>query len=211
MNTIRFYLRYLVSRKYYHMADYERKFVYFPLHYQPEASTLVCAEKYEKQLFFIDSLAKSLPADTVLYVKEHYTNLGHRDPHFFKELQKYPNVVVIGPWESSRKLMEKAVAVVTLTGTAGWEAMLLRKPVLISGNIFFENAPGVIKVPDIFDHYLEAMRRWQRPERKDVIQYLCEHMRSLKIGSVDITTASSLELDNIKAVSESLYNQMTVL
>ena len=86
-------------------------------------------KKYEKQLFFIDSWAKSLPADTVLYVKEHYAFLGNRDPHFYEELKQYPNVVIVDPWESSRKLIENAVAVTTLTGTAGWEAMLLRKPV----------------------------------------------------------------------------------
>ena len=34
----------------YNKANYNRKYVYFPLHYQPEASTIVCAAKYEKQL-----------------------------------------------------------------------------------------------------------------------------------------------------------------
>lgn len=88
------------------LTDYSKKYVYYPLHYEPEASTLVCAVKYEKQLFFIDSWAKSLPADTVLYVKEHYAVLGHRELTLYKELKKYPNVVMIDPWESSRKLIK---------------------------------------------------------------------------------------------------------
>lgn len=207
-DPLKFYCRYQISKKYYKAADYEKKYVYFPLHYQPEASTIVCAQKYEKQLFFIDSWAKSLPADTMLYVKEHYAILGHRDLSFYKELKKYPNVVLIDPWESSRKLMENAIAVTTLTGTAGWEAMLLRKPVFLGGRIFFENAPGVIRVSDIYDNYMELLAKWKKPEREDVINYLCEMFRSFRKGNVYAAAPCSLEEENIEAVSYSLYTQL---
>ena len=210
-SAIQAYFRYQRARKYYHPADYSRKFVYFPLHYQPEASTLVCAPKYEKQAFFIDSWAKSLPADTMLYVKEHYAGLGSRDLQFYRDLQKYPNVALIDPWESSRKLIEGSIAVTTLTGTPGWEAMLLRKPVFLGGRIFFDNAPGVIQVPDVFDCYLEELARWRRPTREDVIQYLCEYIRTLEPGNVNIDSPAALEPNNIKKVSESLYRQMQIM
>ena len=124
-------------------------------------------------MFFIDSWAKSLPADTVLYVKEHYALIGHRDPQFYKELEKYPNVFMLDPWEPARNLIEKAVAVTTLTGTAGWEAMLLRKPVFLGGNIVFDNAPGIIKVEDIYGNYLDMLGKWEQPTREEIIKYLC--------------------------------------
>ncbi len=181
-DSMLFYFRYKYFLRYYNKADFTKKYVYFPLHYEPEASTLVCAEKYEKQIFFIDSWAKSLPADTMLYVKEHYAVLGHRYPHFYKELKKYPNVVMIDPWESSRKLIENAVAVTTLTGTAGWEAMLLQKPVFIGGNIFFENGPGVIKVTDIFGNYLPNIQKWEKPSDETIIKYLCAYFRVIRPG-----------------------------
>ena len=206
-DPIKFYFRYQKAKKYYHQADYSKKYIYYPLHYQPEASTIVCAAKYEKQLYFIDSWAKSIPADTVLYVKEHYAILGHRDLQFYKELRHYPNVVLIDPYESPRKLIEKAYAVTTLTGTAGWEAMLLRKPVFIGGNIFFDNAPGVVKVKDIYQNYVDKIDNWQRPERNDVVNYLCAYFRSLREGSIPKIYRDNSQ-DDVYNITRSLYEYL---
>jgi len=210
-NPLKFYFNYQRSKKYYSKANFSRKYVYYPLHYQPEASTCVCAPKYEKQLFYIDSWAKSLPADTALYVKEHYAVLGHRDPHFYIEMQKYPNVVLIDPWESTRKLIENAVAVTTLTGTAGFEAMLLRKPVFLGGNIVFEDAPGVIKIADIYQNYINHIEKWIQPSREDVIQYLCACIRSYKKGNASCANYHQFLADNIDALGSALYEQFQKL
>lgn len=203
-NPIKFYFRYQRAKKYYHKADYSRKYVYFPLHFQPEASTIVCAEKYEKQLYFIDSWAKSLPAEIMLYVKEHYAILGHRDLHFYEELKKYPNVVLIDPYESPRKLIENSYAVTTLTGTAGWEAMLLRKPVFIGGNIFFDHAPGVIKIEDIYHNYVDNIESWKKPDREELLRYLCSYFRSLRKGSIGKIWHTD-DKENVLDVTQSLF------
>jgi hypothetical protein len=199
-DPIKFYFRYQYCRHYYHKADLTKKYVLYPLHFQPEASTCVCAQKYEKQLFFIDSWAKSLPADIVLYVKEHYAVLGHREISFYKELKKYPNVVLINPWENTRELIKHSVAVTTLTGTVGWEAMLLRKPVFIGGNIFFDKAPGVIKIEDIYGHYLDNINKWKQPSEDELLKYLCAYMRAIRPG-VDWYAGSD---DNISKIVDSL-------
>ena len=211
-----FYYRYQCSKKYYKKANLSQKYVLYPLHFQPEASTCVCAQKYEKQLFFIDSWAKSLPADTVLYVKEHYAILGHRELSFYKELKKYPNVVLIDPWENTRELIKHSVAVTTLTGTAGWEAMLLRKPVFIGGNIFFDNAPGVIKITDIYDNYLNNFASWEKPSEEQVIKYLCAYIRSLHPGrnwhtepAANISNIVDSLITAIKVKNETIHKKIT--
>lgn len=208
LDPVVFYIHYQKCKKYYKEANFDEKFVYYPLHYQPEASTCVCAQKYEKQLFYIDSWAKSLPADTKLYVKEHYTLIGHRDPHFYVELQKYPNVKLINPWENSRKLIETSVAVATLTGTAGLEAMLLRKPVFVCGNAVYETAPGVIKLNDIYDRYIESMNAWEKPSRDDVIKYLCACIRSYSKGNAYAQNYYDLIEDNIDDICSALYEEL---
>lgn len=207
-NPIKYYFNYNKSKKLYNDVDYSKKYVYFPLHYQPEASTLVCAEKYEKQMFFIDSWAKSLPADTVLYVKEHYALLGNRNIQFYRELKKYPNVVLIDPFVSSRELILHSVAVTTLTGTAGLEAVFLRKPVFLGGNIDFEKAPGVIKIDDIFDNYLSNLNIWVQPSREEVIQYLCACIKSYEKGNVLAQNHAELIPDNIDSICEALYKKL---
>lgn len=208
-NTLKYYFRYQKSKKYYNKPDYRKKFVYLPLHYQPEASTLVCAQKYEKQLFFIDSWAKSLPLDTLLYVKEHYALLGHRELDFYNKLKKYPNVVLINPYVDSRELITKSIAVTTLTGTAGWEAMLLRKPVFLGGNIFFDNAPGIIKINDIYCNYVDNIRKWRKPTREEILQYLYEYYSTTYKGNLWIDIPEKCFNDeNIKALAESLIDQI---
>lgn len=211
LNPIKYYYRYRRMRRYFSKPDYNRKFIFYPLHFQPEASTCVCAEKYEKQLYYIDSWAKSLPADTVLYVKEHYTLLGHKDLRFYKELKKYPNVFLIDPWESSRKLILNSVAVTTLTGTAGLEAMLLRKPVFLGGNSVYENAPGVMKVDDIYLKYLPLMNEYKQPARDDVIKYLCECFRTYYEGNIYCQNYHQLLDDNIDKIVDSLYLKLNEL
>ncbi len=207
-DPIKFYFRYQKSKKHYTKPDYSKKYVYYPLHYQPEASTIVCAQKYEKQLYYIDSWAKSLPADTVLYVKEHHALIGHRDISFYRELKKYPNVFLIDPLESSRKLIESAQAVTTLTGTAGWEAMLLRKPVFIAGNIFFDDAPGVIKVDDIMGQYLPNILKWEKPQRDTLLKYLCQYFRTLSVGNVYPRSPKYCEKSNIMNIVDALVKQL---
>jgi len=195
------YFRYLRSRKYFSQPVSGDKYVYFPLHYQPEASTLVCAPKYEKQEFFIDSWAKSLPSDTVLYVKEHYELVGNRPYSFYKRLRMYPNVRIIDPWVPSIELIRGSEAVTTLTGTAGWEAAILSKPVYLAGNIYYDNAPGVYKTNDIFGAYSS-----DKPgaKKEEIIQYLCEYISHIYPGGVFFTKSRYLENDNISRICDSL-------
>lgn len=206
LNEVKFYFRYKRSRKYFCKADLTKKFVYYPLHMQPEASTIVCAQKYEKQLYFLDNLAKSLPADTVIYAKEHYSFLGSRPESFYEALKEYPNIVLIDPWEDSFALIEKCQCVATLTGTAGQEAMMLRRPVIMCGDILYENAPGVMRIDDIYENYLPAMESWRQPSREDIIKYLAAYMSCARKGNTYGMSPARLEPDNLKLVAESMYD-----
>lgn len=205
-DPLKYYLRYQKSKKYYNKADLNRKFVYYPLHLQPEASTIVCAQKYEKQLYFLDNLAKSLPADTVIYAKEHYSFLGSRPNSFYEQLKEYPNIVLIDPWEDSFALIKHCECVATLTGTAGQEAMLLRRPVIMGGDILYENAPGVMRIDDIYGRYEEAMENWKQPTREEIVQYLTAYMSCARRGNTYIMSEDRLKPDNIRLVVQSMFD-----
>ena len=206
MDSMKFYFRYKKCRKYYEKADLDKKFIYFPLHLQPEASTIVCARKYEKQLYFIDSIAKSIPADTVIYLKEHPSLLGSREESFYEALKEYPNVKCIEPWEDSLKLIDKAECVVTLTGSAGQEAMMLGKPVIIGGNVMYQNAPGVIKLEDVFDNYLDALASWQKPSREEILQWMTAYVSCAIPGNTYGLSADRLKDDNIEKIADSFMS-----
>jgi hypothetical protein len=208
LNQFCFFFRYLLCKRYYSNSFPKQKFIYFPLHYQPEASTLVCATKYEKQIYFIDSWAKSIPADTLLVVKEHYALVGHRKLDFYRALRQYPNVVMLTPWTSSIELIKHAEAVTTLTGTAGWEAMILGKPVYLGGKIFFDNAPGIYDTSEAYGVYDEKKCGANRDE---IIQYLCEYVANIFPGVVYFTIEKYTKMDNIKLIAISIYNAICII
>jgi hypothetical protein len=115
----------------------EEPYVYFPLHLNPEASTMVLAPNYVNQEFIVEILAKNIPLSHKLYVKEHPTMYGRRPSGFYKRIGAYPNVRIISPEADSLQLSCHADLVATITGTAGWEAILMDKPVLTFGENFY--------------------------------------------------------------------------
>jgi len=51
--------------------DYSQKYVYIPLHYQPEMSTCPIAKEYVRQELVISILDYYLPKDVAIFIKEH--------------------------------------------------------------------------------------------------------------------------------------------
>lgn len=155
-------------RKYFQKPDDSEEYVLYPLHFQPEASTCVYARKYENQLFLIEELSKSIPAGTVLYVKEHSVRLGHRPLSFYKQLRKYPNVKLIAPDINVHSLIKGSKFLIVLTSTAGFEALMHGKPVFVCGNVFYESFSGVKKIKDVFYEKEEFLK----PPKQDRESYL---------------------------------------
>ena len=127
----------------------DEKFVLFPLHFQPEATTLIYGKWYNNQLNLIECLVRAIPVGYKLYVKEHSYGYGNRHLQFYKDIKKFQNVRLITPHVKSLDLIKQTSLVVTITGTVGWESLMLQKPVLIFGNVFYDIFDGAKKVRDI--------------------------------------------------------------
>jgi hypothetical protein len=100
------------------------KFVLFTLHKQPEYTVDVQGARYANQYETIRALARALPADTRLYVKEHRNCLGDRTPRELKRIKAIPGVKLIDPMADANKLAEDSECVVTISGTIAMEAAL---------------------------------------------------------------------------------------
>ena len=127
-------------RRYVRLIDFSpaenlpRDFIYFPLHIDPEASTMVLSPWHTDQLAIIESVAKSAPAHFGIVVKEHAPMLGLRPRGYYRQIARMPRVTLLDPQHSSFDLIAKAALTVTITGTAAWEAILLGRPALIIGD-----------------------------------------------------------------------------
>jgi hypothetical protein len=129
-------------------AELTEPFVFFGLHLQPEATTLVRGQFFQDMLSVVRNFALSLPAGYRLAVKEHDVMFGRRPVQFFRELQRMPNVVIVSPYASGPNLVRQAAAIAVVTGTVGWDGILLGKPVVVLGEPFFACYRGVAHVTD---------------------------------------------------------------
>jgi hypothetical protein len=130
--------------------DTRYKYVYFPLHVDPEASTMVAAPMHTDQVAVVEAIAKALPADLQLIVKEHVPMLGRRPAGFYKRLKLLPRVTVLSPDSNGLQLVENAVIVVVITGTAAWDAMRLGVPVVAVGKVpWLAIGSGIIYEPSL--------------------------------------------------------------
>lgn len=113
-----------------------KDFIYFPLHYEPEASLLVSAPHETDQIAVIARIAQAMPEGWRLAVKEHRPMLGRRPVGFYHRLEQMAGVVLLSPFCDGLALARAARLTATITGTAGFEAVLLGRPTL-----FFADHP----------------------------------------------------------------------
>jgi hypothetical protein len=124
------------------------KFVYFPLHVEPERNLLIDAPYYTNQLEVIMNIAKALPVEYKLYVKEHYNMKfrGWRDISFYKNILDLPNVELIHPSVTPEKIIKSCSLVITIAGTAGLEALFFEKPAIVFANTVFSEISSVHRI-----------------------------------------------------------------
>ncbi len=119
----------------YDTLTLDQNFVFYPLQLEPENSTALFAPFYTDQLWLARQIAKSLPIDYVLCVKEHPTMYGKRSRRYYKELKKIPNVRLLSPTVVSYDLIARAKLIITISSSVGWEALLFKKPVITFGDV----------------------------------------------------------------------------
>ena len=92
-----------------------KKFIYFPLHIEQERSTLIATPFYTNDIEFIKNIAKSIPIDHLLYVKEHPAQLTRhwRDKKIYQAISNIPNVIMVHPFESSIDMIKNCSMVIT--------------------------------------------------------------------------------------------------
>lgn len=132
--------------------DFLSKYIYFPLHMQPEVTTSPMAGTYVNQILIAQMIAYYLPKDVHIYIKENpYQTPVGRNIDFYKELLEIPNVCLVPDTTDTYELTDKSLAVTTATGTVGLEALYRCKPVLMFGHNFYQYANGVFQIKSNLD------------------------------------------------------------
>lgn len=135
--------------------DWHKPYVILNLHYQPEMTSNPSGGIFADQALSVDLLSRYLPADWLIYVKEHRSQFyAHTEGHtsrlktFYDDLVKFPQVRLLPMSTDPFVSIKNARAVATITGTTGWEGMVMGKPVVIFGLAWYEKYKGVLRITD---------------------------------------------------------------
>ena len=125
-----------------------KKYVFFPLHYQPECSTNPLGGRFRDQLAAIRLIQKNLDSSYKIILKPH-----PRRSLVDIDLKEIGDGRTFLPSNeiSTEDLVSGSSAVITITGTTGFFAAIRGLPVICFGNIFYENFPNVLKIRDVQD------------------------------------------------------------
>jgi len=209
----------------------EKPFVYFPLAVDMERNLLINAPFYTNQIELIRHIAKSLPINFTLVVKENPAQISRdwRPLSDYKEIMDIPNVSLISPNVSYDKILEKSSLIILIGGTTGFEAAFYGKPSIVFSDMIYSLVPSIFRIKNLEElpHLIKTALNYQ-PESDSLDKYLTlieQHsfdfdylnflnefnnifFREDRLSNVDIS-ASKMEnfLDKNKSVLELVANE----
>lgn len=168
-------------------------FCFFPLQSEPEVSLQVLGRPYHKnQIELLRNLAASLPAGMKLVVKEHPRSFGLRPYNWYRDLFNIPNLYLADVHVDSIPVVSACEFVAVISGTIGFEAIMMQKPVLLLGHPKYEDVPGQMtkKCFNLYDmpQDIRELLDTYKYSRNDIEKFIC----ALIEGSVPIDLYSNL-------------------
>lgn len=129
----------------------DEKFIYFPLQSEPESIVMIKSPFLTNTVTLIENIAKSIPIDMVLYVKEHPIQKEKlwRSIEDYQKIIDIPNVQLVHPSVNSQNLISKSQAIICLSGATGLEALFYKKPVILFSDEYYDVVSMIKKVNKI--------------------------------------------------------------
>jgi hypothetical protein len=137
----------------YKNFDFEnKKYVYYPLHYEPERTTTPDGGIYHDQIYTLIVLRAMLPSDVHILVKEHPSQfltvrMGFtgRSPLIYHVINQLNGVLLVDINTNSLSLIKSSICVATITGTVALEAAVLGIRALVFGSPWFQGCPNTFQ------------------------------------------------------------------
>lgn len=157
------------------------KYIYYPGPYQPEAMSNLVPGVFEDCFLILDMIKTCIPKNWKVYYKEHPATFSPKskgslgkNSTFFERLKKYDFIKIIPYETSSFDLIDNSQCVVTAGGSAGWEALMRKKPCILFGSIWYQECRSVHNITKIDDlkKAFEKIISGQLPDSKDLEFFL---------------------------------------
>lgn len=148
----RLYGEFLWTKRYWKRPEAGQPYVYFPLQYSNECTIIIGAPQCYDQAGLIDMLSRSLPGGLQLCFKQHPNNPAEGSSlGMIRRSVRLPNAQLLPVSMNSWDVARRAEAVVTIDNTVGFEALLLRRPVVALGYPAYRGWGVTTDVTDLND------------------------------------------------------------
>ena len=121
------------------VEDLNKSFIIYPLNQPNDEQLLVRAPNYLKNKDTIKLIARNLPKNIILVVKEHPVNPGMISYKDIKEiLSEFNNIVFVNPKLAIRPIILESKGLITVNSTAGIEALMCNKKIIVLGESYYK-------------------------------------------------------------------------
>lgn len=134
------------------IPDLSNKYIFFPLHFQPERTTLPEGGFFERQFVLIKYILGYLPKNYFLYIKEHPAQFYRRDGlngksiFFYKQLSKHEQIHLIKSDYNQLELIDESRGVITVNGSSNLEAYVRNKYTINFGYPWYRNEKKMLNI-----------------------------------------------------------------
>jgi capsule polysaccharide export protein KpsC/LpsZ len=150
-----------------------------------------------------------------IIVKEHPSSLGYRPAGYYRKIEDIPNILLISPRVDSHSLIKNADAVIVLSGTTGWEALLHKVPVISFGESFYNDSglanrcKNYNELPDILDK-IKRTRNEDNDYDEAIKKFVAALHEQTYEGYFTIPKFDErvMTKENIKNIGEAIINEI---
>ena len=200
-----------VINKFLFRNDYQEipssRFLYFPFHVPMDMALTIRTPEYFDQYTLLDFLAKNIPKEYKLAVKEHPAQIGSLDRNRLRNLLTYnENIVLLRSSINTYDILEKASMLITINSKSGAEALLSGKKLLVIGDAFY-NTSDIATYENhlklIPNTILEILKS-NPPQEENVVEYFQNVWDSscpgelYELGEININTFTNSLIESIE-------------
>ena len=161
------------------------KYYYYSLHLEPEATiTYLSDQLFSNQINLIKNIAAQLPVGVYLYVKDHPHAFGYRNYYDYLQLQNVPNIKLLERSIPGKLVISGSLGVFTINGTAGFEAVMLKKPVYCFARTYYSFYSGVRYIDNVKDIKHILYEDDIKIDQSDLYAYVNAYLDSLYLGKL---------------------------
>jgi hypothetical protein len=202
------------SKKSLNLQDIKnKKFIYLSLSRDFEKTICPDGKFFKDVNFILDYMLYFLPKNYFLVIKEHPSCMKinnaaiiNRSKKFLENIiNKSKKIILMKEEEDQASLISQAKGVVTLTGTAAWEAALLGKTSAIFGTSWYERLSSINCIKNTYD-YQKFVNKISYTKNKNnlrnIYKFLCNLYENIYQKNIFETDSDDIQKNRKLIVNE---------